>query len=149
MADEDAPSGLRDRIARQGEDALGKLAQELLENPTVNSAIARAFDARERAVACAGAAIGALSIPSARRRRAPDARAALGVPAHGGHRGRGSTGATSQRRRHGPPAQCGRSRIGSPALGGFSDSGALGGLRDLADDARHAPAPSPREQEHA
>ena len=29
MAD-DTQSGLRDRIARQGEDALGKLAQELL-----------------------------------------------------------------------------------------------------------------------
>ena len=28
MAEEDAPSGLRDRIARQGEDALGKLAQD-------------------------------------------------------------------------------------------------------------------------
>ena len=65
MADEDAPSGLRDRIARQGEDALGKLAQELLENPLVNSAIARAFDARERAVHAQEAAMGALNIPSA------------------------------------------------------------------------------------
>ena len=43
MAD-DTQSGLRDRIARQGEDALGKLAQELLENPLVNSAITRAFE---------------------------------------------------------------------------------------------------------
>jgi CRP-like cAMP-binding protein len=66
MAEDDtAPSGLRDRIARQGEDALGKLAQELLENPLVNSAIARAFDARERAVAAQEAAMGALNIPSA------------------------------------------------------------------------------------
>jgi CRP-like cAMP-binding protein len=65
MADEDAPSGLRDRIARQGEDALGKLAQELLENPLVNSAIARAFDARERASQAQEAAMGALNIPSA------------------------------------------------------------------------------------
>ena len=65
MADEDAPSGLRDRIARQGEDALGKLAQELLENPLVNSAIARAFEARERAVQAQEAAMGALNIPSA------------------------------------------------------------------------------------
>ena len=65
MADEDAPSGLRDRIARQGEDALGKLAQELLENPLVNSAIARAFEARERAVHAQEAAMGALNIPSA------------------------------------------------------------------------------------
>src|SRR4051794_27321104 len=63
--DDTAPSGLRDRIARQGEDALGKLAQELLENPLVNSAIARAFDARERAVQAQEAAMGALNIPSA------------------------------------------------------------------------------------
>ena len=64
MAD-DTQSGLRDRIARQGEDALGKLAQELLENPLVNSAITRAFDARERAVQAQVAAMGALNIPSA------------------------------------------------------------------------------------
>jgi hypothetical protein len=65
MAEDDIPGGLRDRIARQGEDALGKLAQELLENPLVNSAIARAFDARERAVQAQEAAMGALNIPSA------------------------------------------------------------------------------------
>jgi hypothetical protein len=64
MADESAQSGLRDKIARQGEDALGKLAQELLENPLVNSAIARAFDARERAVKAQEATMGALNIPS-------------------------------------------------------------------------------------
>ncbi len=65
MDDETPPSGLRDRLARQGEDALGKLAQELLENPLVNSAIARAFDARERAVQAQEAAMGALNLPSA------------------------------------------------------------------------------------
>ena len=64
MAD-DTQSGLRDRIARQGEDALGKLAQELLENPLVNSAIAKAFEARERAVQAQETAMGALNIPSA------------------------------------------------------------------------------------
>jgi len=64
MAD-DTQSGLRDRIARQGEDALGKLAQELLENPLVNSAIAKAFEARERAVQAQESAMGALNIPSA------------------------------------------------------------------------------------
>jgi CRP-like cAMP-binding protein len=63
--DDQAPSGLRDRIARQGEDALGRLAQELLENPLVNSAIAKAFEARERAVAAQETAMGALNIPSA------------------------------------------------------------------------------------
>lgn len=65
MADDSGQSGLRDRIARQSEDALGKLAQELLENPLVNSAITRAFEARERAVQAQEAAMGALNIPSA------------------------------------------------------------------------------------
>src|SRR3954447_14040878 len=65
MEDDSAPSGLRDRIARQGEDALGKIAQELLENPLVNSAIARAFEAREHAVKAQEATMGALNIPSA------------------------------------------------------------------------------------
>jgi CRP-like cAMP-binding protein len=65
MADGSAPEGLRDRLARQGEDALGKLAQDLLENPLVNSAIARAFEARERATQAQEAALGALNIPSA------------------------------------------------------------------------------------
>ena len=64
MEDDTAP-GLRDRIAKQGEDALGKLAQELLENPLVNSAITRAFGARERAAQAQEAALGALNLPSA------------------------------------------------------------------------------------
>jgi predicted nucleic acid-binding Zn-ribbon protein len=57
--------GLRDKLARSSEDALGKLAQDLLENPLVNSAISRAFGARERAVQAQEAAMGALNIPSA------------------------------------------------------------------------------------
>ena len=65
MADDTMGEGLRDRIARQSEDALGKVAQELLENPIINSAISRAFDARERAVRTQEAAMGALNIPSA------------------------------------------------------------------------------------
>jgi hypothetical protein len=66
MEDDDpGQGGLRDRIARQGEDALGKLAQDLLENPLVNTAITRAFGARERAVQAQEAALGALNLPSA------------------------------------------------------------------------------------
>src|SRR3954468_22079448 len=61
MADE----GLKDRLARQGEDALGKLAQDLLENPLVNSAITRAFSARERAGQAQEAALGAFHLPTA------------------------------------------------------------------------------------
>ena len=57
--------GLRDKVARQSEDALGKIAQDLLENQFVNGAISRAFEAREKAVQAQEAAMGALNIPSA------------------------------------------------------------------------------------
>lgn len=59
------PAGLRDRLTRQGEDALGKFAQDLLENPLVNGALARAFEAREKAAQAQEVAFGALNIPSA------------------------------------------------------------------------------------
>jgi chromosome segregation ATPase len=66
MADGPGSSGgFKDRIAKQGEDALGKLAQDLLENPLVMGAISRAFDARERAVSAQETAMSALNIPSA------------------------------------------------------------------------------------
>src|SRR3954453_12395545 len=64
MADDEG-AGLRDRLTRQGEDALGKLASDLLENPLINSALTRAFSARERAAHAQEAAMGALNIPSA------------------------------------------------------------------------------------
>ena len=54
-----------DRISRQGEEALGKIAEELIGNPVVNSAVARAFEAREKAVQAQEAAMGALNLPSA------------------------------------------------------------------------------------
>jgi CRP-like cAMP-binding protein len=60
-----ADDGLRGRLAKQGEDALGKLAQDLLENPLVNGALTRAFEAREKATQAQEAALGALNIPSA------------------------------------------------------------------------------------
>lgn len=56
---------LRDRLSRQGEEALGKLAEELVSNPVVNAALTRAFEAREKAVHAQEAAMGALNIPSA------------------------------------------------------------------------------------
>ena len=55
----------KDRLSRQGEEALGKIAEELIANPVVNGAIARAFEAREKAVQAQEAAMGALNIPSA------------------------------------------------------------------------------------
>jgi predicted nucleic acid-binding Zn-ribbon protein len=58
-------TGFRERLARQGEDALGRIAQDLLENPLINGAIARAFEAREKAAQAQEVAYGALNIPSA------------------------------------------------------------------------------------
>ena len=57
--------GLKERLARQGEEALGKLAEELATNPLVASALQHAFDAREKAVQAQEVAMGALNIPSA------------------------------------------------------------------------------------
>ena len=65
MTDETSAEGLRQRLTRQGEDAIGKLAQDLLENPLFNGAITRAFDAREKAAQAQEVAMGALNIPSA------------------------------------------------------------------------------------
>jgi hypothetical protein len=65
MSDQIDDKGLRGRLAKGSEDALGRFAQDLLENPLVNGAIARAFDAREKAAQAQEVAFGALNIPSA------------------------------------------------------------------------------------
>jgi predicted nucleic acid-binding Zn-ribbon protein len=57
--------GLRGRMARQGEEALGKVAQELLENPVVSRALSATFEARERATRAQELAMSALNLPSA------------------------------------------------------------------------------------
>jgi CRP-like cAMP-binding protein len=57
--------GLKQRVTRQGEEAIGKLAQELLENPMVGRALAAAFETRERATRAQEVAMGALNLPSA------------------------------------------------------------------------------------
>ncbi len=64
MTDETA-EGLKDRLTRGSEDAIGRVAQELLENPIVAGAVARAFEARERAMQAQEVAMGALNLPSA------------------------------------------------------------------------------------
>jgi chromosome segregation ATPase len=62
---EDSDKGLKDRMTRQGEEAIGKLAQELLENPMVSGALSAALGTRERAMRAQEAALGALNLPSA------------------------------------------------------------------------------------
>ncbi|HVO54490.1 MAG TPA: hypothetical protein VMT37_08765 [Solirubrobacterales bacterium] len=62
MTDEhDEQDGLRAR----SEQALGELAQALLENPTLHNAISAAFGAREKAIEAQQAAMSALNLPSA------------------------------------------------------------------------------------
>jgi len=65
MTDETSPEGLKQRITRQGEDAIGKLAQDMLENPLLNGALTRALDAQKKAAQAQEVAMGALNIPSA------------------------------------------------------------------------------------
>ncbi len=57
--------GLRDRVVKEGEEAIGKLAQELLDNPVVSGALSAAFETRERAMRAQELAMGALNLPSA------------------------------------------------------------------------------------
>ena len=58
-------SGIRERLSRQGEEALGRIAEELAGNPLVVGALQRAFGAREKASQAQEVAMGALGIPSA------------------------------------------------------------------------------------
>jgi tetrahydromethanopterin S-methyltransferase subunit G len=62
---EEEEEGLRERVTRQGEEAIGKLAQELLEHPMVTGALSAAFETRERAMRAQEVAMGALNLPSA------------------------------------------------------------------------------------
>src|ERR1700755_1584132 len=62
MSDENS---LKGRVTRQGEEAIGRFAQELLENPVVAGAVSRVFETRERAVRAQEVAMGALNLPSA------------------------------------------------------------------------------------
>ena len=65
MSDDFEAEGLRERLTKQGEDTLGKLAEDLMANPLIAGAIQHAFDARERATSAQEAALGALMLPSA------------------------------------------------------------------------------------
>jgi chromosome segregation ATPase len=57
--------GLRGRVVKESEEAIGKLAQELLDNPVVTGALSAAFETRERAMRAQELAMGALNLPSA------------------------------------------------------------------------------------
>ncbi len=65
MSDETESEGLRERLTKQSEDTLGRLAEDLMANPIVSGAVSRAFEARARATTAQEAAFGALNIPTA------------------------------------------------------------------------------------
>src|SRR6185503_4987746 len=55
----------RSGIRARGEEAVGELAQALVENPLFNSALSRALGAGERAASAQRSAMGALNLASA------------------------------------------------------------------------------------
>jgi hypothetical protein len=61
----DPTEGFAERLSRQGEEALGRLAEEIARNPLLGGAVSRASDARERAARAQEAAMSALNVPSA------------------------------------------------------------------------------------
>lgn len=65
MPDVSADKGLRGKVVKESEEAIGKIAQELLDNPVVSGALSAAFETRERAVRAQELAMGALNLPSA------------------------------------------------------------------------------------
>lgn len=68
MTDEhEEQDGLRteDGLRARSEQAIGELAQALIENPTLHNAIAAAFGAREKAIEAQQAAMSALNLSSA------------------------------------------------------------------------------------
>src|ERR1700746_3419904 len=57
--------GLRGRVTRQSEEAIGKVTQGMLGNPVVTRAVSAAFETRERATRAQELAMSALNLPSA------------------------------------------------------------------------------------
>src|SRR5579884_3896248 len=57
--------GFLEKMTKQGEEAIGKFAQELLENPVVTGALSAAMETRERAMRAQEVALAALNLPSA------------------------------------------------------------------------------------
>jgi hypothetical protein len=62
--DESGGEGIRNRISARGEDALGELAQFLVDNPWMNQALQVAFGARERASQASQSAMRNLNLPT-------------------------------------------------------------------------------------
>ena len=55
----------QESLRARSEQAIGEIAQALIENPTLHNAISAAFGAREKAIEAQHAAMSALNLPSA------------------------------------------------------------------------------------
>jgi DNA repair ATPase RecN len=65
LSDDPEQGGFRKRIAGGAEDAIGRFADDLIENPVINSAVSRALTAREKVAQAQQSAMDALNLPSA------------------------------------------------------------------------------------
>jgi DNA repair ATPase RecN len=65
LGNERQSSGIRSRITNQAEDTIGRLADDLLENSVINSALERAMTAREKVGQAQQSAMEALNLPTA------------------------------------------------------------------------------------
>jgi predicted nucleic acid-binding Zn-ribbon protein len=68
MSDSDDNDPTRDGgrpLRRQGEEVIGRIAQELLQSPVVSGALTTVFETRERATRAQELAMSALNLPSA------------------------------------------------------------------------------------
>jgi hypothetical protein len=63
--DESADDGIKERLSARGEEALGELAQALLDNPWLRQALHVAFEARERATQAGAQAMKGMNLPTA------------------------------------------------------------------------------------
>ena len=121
--------GLKGRVTRQSEEAIGKLAQELLENPVVSRrAVAGVRDARA-GVRAQEVAMGALNLPVGERPGAAHPARAQRLAAARGHRGR----ARPARAAHAERRPAANSSALEDALGAIEADAASGSRRGSAE----------------
>lgn len=65
MSENGNGDGWRERISHAGEDAVGRIASELLGNPVVSNAIQGVMEASEKVSQAQDVAMGALNLPKA------------------------------------------------------------------------------------
>ncbi len=65
MDGEPDDDGLRERLGKVGEGAVGDIAQAILDNPILNQALSTALGAGERAMQAQRSAMSALNVPQA------------------------------------------------------------------------------------